>query len=267
MKLALEEAGSGEPLVLLHGVGTSRSIWAKAMPLLAEEWRAVALDMPGFGDTEAAGEGFDLSDVAGAVADGLEQAGVPEPYVLYGQSLGGAVALSLAVHRPAAVDRLVLGAPAGFIARRQSLATGLGLGAEALVNARRRLGTRLAGSAMGRRLLLGTAVADAASLSEEDTRAMLAASGGATRIADGVAAAIAADLKPLLRRLERPLGLVWGDRDRVIPLPASRAIRELVPDAPLEIVPGAGHVPMIEAPAKFAYAVRSVLNRLPITTR
>jgi pimeloyl-ACP methyl ester carboxylesterase len=265
MTLALETAGAGDPLVLLHGVGTSRAVWHRAIPRLSAERRIVAVDMPGFGESDAAGEGFDIGEVADAIAAGLAAEGVDEPYDLYGQSLGGAVALSLAVRRPGAVRRLMLGAPAGFIARPQRLADGLGLGAELLIAARRELGTRLVGSARARRLLLAGVVADPERMDEDDARMMLEASRGAKRIRDGVAAGIAADLRPLLRRLERPLGLVWGDHDRVIPLPASRVIREIVPGAPLEIVPGAGHVPMVEAPGPFAAAVASVLDRLPVT--
>jgi pimeloyl-ACP methyl ester carboxylesterase len=108
--LAYEEQGSGDPLVLVHGLATTRVIWRRVLPLLADARRVIAVDVPGFGATPAAGDGFELDVVADALHAGLPVG----RYDLVGHSLGGAIAITLAHRHPEAVGRLVLVAPAGF---------------------------------------------------------------------------------------------------------------------------------------------------------
>ena len=61
--LAIREEGRGEPLVLVHGAGTSSAIWRRTMPSLAARWRVIAPDLPGYGGSPAAGPGFALAQV------------------------------------------------------------------------------------------------------------------------------------------------------------------------------------------------------------
>ena len=63
-RLGRDDHGSGEPLVLLHGVATSRMIWCRVVGPLAERRRVIAVDVPGFGESAPVGPGFELPDVA-----------------------------------------------------------------------------------------------------------------------------------------------------------------------------------------------------------
>ena len=133
--LHVRQAGSGdaEPLLLIHGLGTSQVIWDAVVPGLARTRRVVTIDLPGFGRSAPAGPGFELGAVADRVARGLAAHGVSGPLDVVGHSLGGAVALTLAVDRPRLVRRLVLVAPAGLHARtlpRPLIQGALGVGAE-----------------------------------------------------------------------------------------------------------------------------------------
>ena len=101
--------GEGPALVLVHGVATSRSIWRHVLPDLATRHMVATPDMPGFGGSPAAGPGFVLEQVADVLADAL--AGLPTPFDLLGNSLGGAVAIVLAERRPELVRRLILQRP------------------------------------------------------------------------------------------------------------------------------------------------------------
>jgi pimeloyl-ACP methyl ester carboxylesterase len=86
--IAIDETGHGPPLVLLHGVGASRAVWRLVTPALAEDRRVIAPDLPGFGESAPAANGFDLDSAAAALADPLaERAG--GPFDLLGNSLGG----------------------------------------------------------------------------------------------------------------------------------------------------------------------------------
>src|SRR3954470_16424603 len=111
--LAITRSGTGEPLVLLHGLGSSRQAWDPILPALAARFHVIAVDLPGFGDSAplpGAGE-VPPAALAQSVADLLDDLGVSTPH-LAGNSLGGWVALELAARRP--VASLTLLSPAGL---------------------------------------------------------------------------------------------------------------------------------------------------------
>ncbi|HTX09942.1 MAG TPA: alpha/beta fold hydrolase [Solirubrobacteraceae bacterium] len=263
VKVTIDARGAGEPLVLLHGLGANRSVWRRAAPRLARERLVLAPDLPGLGGSAPAGPGFDLAGVADVLAGPLaERAG--GSFDLLGTSLGGAVAVHLADAHPDLVRRLVLAAPAGFTPWPWPLASlGVGTVSDRMMAVRRMVGTRAPGSATVRRALLWGAVAEPARLSAGDARVMFEASRGSERIGAALTAVLRADLRPLLCDLDVPLGLIWGERDRVVPVSTLEALRALRPDAVVETIPDAAHVPQLERPVEFVAAVRRVLDRLP----
>jgi len=253
--IAIETLGEGPPLVLLHGVGTSRVVWRGVMPALAERRLVVAPDLPGFGASPPVGRGFDLDHVADALADAL-----PERFDLLGNSLGGAVALVVAHRHPERVRSLVLAAPAGLAPRGGPIPAVAGRVGFAIGRTRRAAAPALAGRPITRRLLLAGIVVDTKRVSGEDARRMMNGSRGATRISEAIAAVVRADLRPRLGELAMPVAFVWGDRDRVIPYGTLRALRAYVPDARCEVLPGCGHVPQLERPADFVAAVERLIT-------
>jgi pimeloyl-ACP methyl ester carboxylesterase len=261
VKVALDAAGEGQPLVLLHGLGASRRQWHRVTPLLSGDRLVLAPDLPGFGDSEPAGPGFDFDAVSDALAQALAEH-VDGRFDLLGTSLGGAVALRFALAHPDLVRRLVLSAPAGFAPVPWGLADAAGVLAGPALGTRRIAGVPLSASPAARRLLLWGAVAEPARLSASDTRLILRGSGRATRLGPALAAVLRADHRPLLARLGAPLGLIWGERDRVVPFATLESIRALRPDVIAETIPRAAHIPQLERPAEFAAAVRRVLARL-----
>jgi pimeloyl-ACP methyl ester carboxylesterase len=259
--IAIDQSGSGEPLVLLHGVGANRVVWQPVTALLASRRLVIAPDLPGFGESAPAGPGFDLERTALALAGPLaERAG--GRFDLVGNSLGGAVAVELATARPDLVRRLVLSAPAGFSAPRPTLAAAAGRLLGPSTTLRRIVGAPLAGSAAVRRVLLYGAIAEPQRLPADDARMMLEASRGSSRIGAAVEAVLRADLRPLLMQVEAPLGLIWGTHDRVVPIAALESIRAVRPDVVVETLGDAAHVPQLEHPVEFVGALRRVLERL-----
>src|SRR6266480_1838522 len=102
--LAYTRSGSGTPLVLLHGIGMSRRSWNPVVPALARHFDVIAVDLPGFGDSDPAQADPAQAHpraLAEAVAGLLAELGVTTPH-LAGNSLGGWVALELAAIRPMA---------------------------------------------------------------------------------------------------------------------------------------------------------------------
>lgn len=257
--LALDRYGSGEPLVLIHGLGTNRRVWSEVASALARRLSAIAIDLPGFGDSPPAGEGFALDQVADHIHAGLRE---QPPYDLLGHSLGGAIALTLARRHPERVRRLILSAPAGFRTRPRPLAQALGAVAPALLRGRRIIGGPLVQSPTARRALLWGALHDARGISATRARSMLEASRGASRLGEATEAALQADLASDLEALDCPVGLIWGERDPLMPEATTDAIRSHRPDAPVEVIPDAGHVVQLERPEQFAEAVDRLLNAL-----
>ena len=111
--LAFTRSGSGAPLVLLHGIGLSRHSWDPVIPALAGHFDVIAVDLPGFGDSEPMPPQVEPlpAALATAVAGLLDELGVALPHVA-GNSLGGWVALELAAIHP--VASLALLSPAGL---------------------------------------------------------------------------------------------------------------------------------------------------------
>jgi pimeloyl-ACP methyl ester carboxylesterase len=264
--LAVEETGQGEPLVLLHGIATDRHIWDLVTPPLAAERRVISVDLPGFGGSAPAGEAFDLEQVAIRIARGLAARGVRGPFDLVGHSLGGGVALTLAVLRPRAVRRLVLVAPGGLKPLPPRIAGILASVADAVIAARRGAAP-LTDLAWGRRLLLTGVVADGAELPPSLARQMVQASSTAMRTAPALRTIATADLRPLLVETRAPLGVIWGEADQTMPVGTVAEVVKARPDAMVARLPRTGHVPMVERPAAFADALVWLLDELPNVLR
>jgi pimeloyl-ACP methyl ester carboxylesterase len=260
--LAVETFGQGETLVLMHGLATTREIWGLVVPTLAQARHVVTLDVPGFGESVAAGPGFELEAVAERIARGLAAHGVRGPFDLVGHSLGAGLALTLAAARPRAVRRLVLVAPAGLTPLAPPARVLLAAGVERALAARRALAP-LAEVGWGRRLLLAFAAADGSLIAPSQARQMLGYSAGATRTGAALAAIAGADLRPLLMRTDMPLGMIWGTKDRTVSPRTARSVQAARPDAQLVMIERAGHVVMVERPDAFVSALAGLLGRLP----
>jgi pimeloyl-ACP methyl ester carboxylesterase len=257
--VAVTRRGEGEPLVLIHGLATDRRIWNMVVPELARDRTVIALDLPGFGRSEPIGEGFELELVAEHIARGLAARGVRGPFDLVGHSLGGGVAITLAGMHPQRVRRMVLVAPAGLRPLPPRVATLLAAGADAVLAARRGAAPLLQ-RAWGRRLLLSLAAADAAALPLVVARQMVDASAGAQRTAAALEMITTADLRPPLAATHMPLGVIWGEADRTVPIRALEDLVDTRPDAFVVTLPNTGHVPMVEQPAAFTAALKTLLG-------
>jgi pimeloyl-ACP methyl ester carboxylesterase len=108
-QLHYREAGSGEPLVLLHHSTRSSDVWREVLPCLAERFRVIALDTPGFGSSPPPAAPPGLAGYTAAFLEALETLDVRR-FALFGFLTGAALALELAVRAPDRVTRLVLGA-------------------------------------------------------------------------------------------------------------------------------------------------------------
>ncbi len=127
LQVAYTDAGAGDPVVFLHGIPTNSFLWREVVPAVAEDHRAIAPDMLGYGNSSMDG-GFDRSLRAQErMIEGLFEALDLDRVTLVGHDLGGGVFLRYAAHDPESVDRLVLSNSVAYDSWPIGLITDLGL--------------------------------------------------------------------------------------------------------------------------------------------
>jgi pimeloyl-ACP methyl ester carboxylesterase len=238
LTLGYDRLGSGSPLVLVHSLGTDRCVWHPVLERLARERDVIAVDLPGFGESDALPAGAPPAPraLAGAIAAFLDGLGIARPHVA-GNSLGGWVALEMGVAGRAASVTAI--APAGLWPRalppKPSIARGIARAATPVLAA-------VVASPRGRRLALGSTMAHPERVPPREALRLVRAYAAAPGY-DAVNAAMRAGRFEGLDRLRVPVTFGWPDRDRLVARPAS------LPAAARNVVlHDCGHVPMWDSP-------------------
>jgi pimeloyl-ACP methyl ester carboxylesterase len=254
--------GDGPPLVLVHGLGGAAANWALLAPALARGRRVLVPDLPGHGGSSPLPAAPTLNPFADAVFTLAErEAMTPAPVI--GHSMGGVVALRLALRRPDAVLGVVLAAPAGIssTARRAELTF-------AIVSAMRpaRLVAPWRGAIVRSRLLRAAIfgpweVSDTAAFSPVAVEAFLSGPAIHSDVDTAGWALLRDDPRTDLDRIACPRLVLSGARDQLVPvedgIEYARRLR-----APLRVVPDCGHLVIGERPDACADAILSFLEAL-----
>ncbi len=226
-------AGTGAPLVLLHGLAASSRWWRYNVPALSEHFRVHAPDLVGFGRSRARTLAPAIPEMARLLWQWLDARQVGKTHLI-GHSMGGQIAIHMATRQPARVQRLVLVSAAG-IPREFSLVAAARLLAE-IISPRR----------WGNPAFLPTVATD---VLRAGPRSLLRA--GLHILRD--------DVRPLLPQIKAPTLLVWGRQDPLTPLVHGQEMANAIPDAKLVVFEDAAHMPMVDRPEQFN---REVLNFL-----
>lgn len=239
---------SGPPVLLLHGQPGGGRDWGRVVQSLGERAQAIAVDRPGWDGRSAP---RDLAGNAEAALSTLDERGVDRATIA-GHSLGGAIAVWLAVHAPERVAGLVLAAPAAnldslarfdrFLAAPVvgSLTTGMSLAG---------LGVTLSARPLRRRIARRSGLPDG--YLRDSGRALLTP--WARRAFNAEQRSLVADLPALHRRLNEvvtPTRIITGAADRIVPPTVPRALAGQISGAQLRVIPRAGHLlPQLHARA------------------
>ena len=262
---------------MVHGLGGNALNWMAVGPRLAQDHRALAIDLAGFGRTPL----FQRSAAVGANAqlavDFIEKV-IGEPVVLMGNSMGGHIGILVAADHPDRVRQLVLVDPAvpGMPTRRPEAAmigAAAALSIPGLVETVLDRRTRLLGPERLVDEVLAIVSAEPSrvdpevrqahielteermGLGSQNHRALVQASRSiGLRMADP-------RFWTKVKAVQAPTLVVHGELDHVIPLHAARELVRRRPDWTLEVIGGAGHVPMLETPERFLEVVRGWLAR------
>ena len=259
------EAGSGELLLLIHGMAGHAENWQSVIEPLALRSRVIAPDFPGHGRSAPGGGDYSLGSLASGLRDLMLTLG-HERATLVGHSLGGGVAMQFTYQFPEMVERLVLVSSGGLGPDVSPILRAAALpGADLFISATAGVAQR-AGSLLGRGLgALGLRpsadVAEVArgyaSLADPERRKAFLAT---LRAVVGTEGQRVAALDRLYLAEALPLLIIWGDRDPIIPVShAEEAHREL-PNSRLEVFAGVGHVPQLESPGSFIATLQRFLD-------
>ncbi len=245
--LAYLRRGRGTPLVLLHGYPLDHSIWNEVIPLLEGDFDLVIPDLRGFGESSTVDTPYTMDSLAADIAGLLNHLGV-EKAAVAGHSMGGYVALTFARLYP---ERLL----------------GLGLVSTQLPAdpADRKEGRYATAAQVAEKGVVVVAEAMTPKLTSDEAvqatvRDLIEAQSSAGVIGALRAMAERPDSTDLIKSITQPVVVVHGDADALIPADRAREVKTLRPDAELVLLPGQGHLPMIEAPDLTAAALRKLVK-------
>ncbi len=256
VSVVYRRAGSGDPLLLLHGIGHHHQAWDPVFGILAAEREVIAVDLPGFGASSALPDGisYDLSGVVPALGALCEALGLDRPHVV-GNSLGGLLALEMG--REKLVRSVTALSPAGFwtqAERRYAFGTLLAMHRGAKLLPLPAI-ERLSRSAAGRAALTSTIYAHPGRRSPEavvaETLALREATGFHATLAAGRSVRFGEDVDTDAV----PVTIGWGTRDRLLLRRQGVRAKRTIPGARLVRLPGCGHVPMNDDPALVARVI------------
>jgi pimeloyl-ACP methyl ester carboxylesterase len=234
------------PIVVLHGWGAHIEAVAPILAALEGAPDLIALDLPGFGESEPPEQPWDVDSYARFMIHFLDELGVERAH-LVGHSHGGRVSIALGADEPERVGRLLLIDAAGLRPKR-----GWKYRRRVAVAKLGRLIAKIGGRP-GRRL-------------QERMRARVASRDyleASEAMRGTFRALIAADLRERLPRIQASTLLVWGDHDDDTPLWMAHRMEELIPDAGLVVLEGAGHYSYADAPGQFRAVARRFLLEQP----
>lgn len=232
-------AGEGPAIIFVHGTGGSGKVWFNQLRRFEPTHRVIAPDLPGYGQTALPESIRSIDDYPGFVRALMDAAGIAQAVVV-GNSMGGRVALQLALDHPERVAGLVL-----------VDASGIRLPDKPIMNVRETDPRTFASMLFHQPVAIVERLLD----SPEQQRAR------ATMLRL-TAPPLRRDMQERLGEIAAPTLVVWGESDRIIPREYGEAFARGIPGAELRVIPRAGHIPMLERPGAVNLAIADFLTRL-----
>ncbi|MGH2923507.1 MAG: alpha/beta fold hydrolase [Solirubrobacterales bacterium] len=258
-------AGSGPPVVLIHGMVNSSRHWEQVALRLADDHTVIAPDLIGHGDSAVVRGDYSLGAHASSIRDLLAVLGI-ERATIVGHSLGGGIAMQFFYQFPQRTERLALVSSGGLgrevspLLRGAALpGAGAGVWAAAhprLLAALWSLGERLQRDGRGSGVYLQAVARALRPLERPGARRAFLQTLRAVIDARGQRVS-ARDRLYLLDAI--PTLIVWGERDRTIPIEHGRAAHAAIPHSRFETLPKAAHFPHLEDPQGLAEVLRDFL--------
>ena len=235
------DEGDGTPVLLLHGWGSSLTLYSRIINSLKDRCRLVAVDFPGCGGSDTMSEPWDIKNYSDFVLKFMDAVGLKDP-IMIGHSHGGRVTLYMSAMGLVNPPKIVLLDSAGLIpkktfkqkAKAKSFKTIKGVLSLPVIK-------NFSGPLLEKaRNHYGSADYNAAPLVLRKTLVSL----------------VNTDLREIIPNIKCPTLLIWGENDTATPLSDAKIIESLISDAGLCVIKGAGHFAFVEQP----FEVEAILN-------
>jgi len=241
-RIGILDTGSrdGPPILFLHGVGSDKSVWKPQLDHFGKTWRAIALDYPGYGESELIPDAT-RDDFAAAILAAMDALEIEKAHIC-GLSLGGVIAIALHAAAPARCASLVLADsfavhPQGAAIYERSMAASHDM---------RGLATARIGALLVSEEPRAEVIATMAAIHPE-----------AYRI--GARAVWLADQRDRAAAIRAPTLVICGDEDAITPPLLSEELVSLIPGSKLQIITGASHLANLDKVADFNGAIDDFL--------
>jgi pimeloyl-ACP methyl ester carboxylesterase len=247
------EIGEGEPILFVHGIAGCWRNWLENLPYFSCTHRAIALDLPGFGDSPMPSWPISMAAYGRLIHDFCERLGIDRVAALVGNSMGGFISTEAVIDEPERFDRLVLISAAGISfaeweGRSLDAAARIFKAAIPMLSGERRsYWTRPRGRTLALCLIFRNPDKLRPELLAEQVRPGLQAAG----FSDALTAIWGYDTRRRLPEIEIPTMVVWGLNDQIVPVEAALGYQRLIPRSRLEIFERTGHLPQLERPGRF----------------
>jgi pimeloyl-ACP methyl ester carboxylesterase len=245
-KARVLEAGQGDPVMVLHGWGGRIESMAPVISCLADRFGVRAVDLPGFGESPIPRGVWGTADYSEFVSDLCGELGI-ERTRLVGHSFGGKVSVYLAATHEELVEKLVLTGSSGLAS-----APSMKIRVKRGVSRAARLVGRLGSPGERIRTLVYKRIASQDYQDAGELRPIFIK-------------VVNEDVCHMLPRIQVPTLLVWGTEDEAVPVSHARRMEELVPDAGLVLLEGAGHFAYLDEQGRFCRIVRHFFDAPPST--
>jgi pimeloyl-ACP methyl ester carboxylesterase len=257
------DMGEGEPILFLHGLGGSWRNWLENLPHFARTHRAIALDLPGFGDSPMPSWKIDMAAYGRLVHDFCEKLEIERFAAIVGNSMGGFVSTEAVIEGPSRFERLVVVSAAGI-----SFAESQGRRVDATIRTFEATVPFFSGVARklwvtrprARQIAFGRVLHYPNRVRPELLAEQIAPGVRAPGFGDSVRAIGGYDTRHRLPEIDIPTLVVWGLSDQIVPAEAAIGYHRLIEDSRLEIFERTGHVPQMERPARFNALVEEFLD-------
>jgi pimeloyl-ACP methyl ester carboxylesterase len=257
--LAAGANGNEPPIIMVHGWAGAAADWAPLLRVLPGRIRAIAVDLPGSGQSDKPDAPYDVPWFLDFLRAFCAAVGAPT-IILAGHSLGGLIAVHFAARFPSTVEKLILVDPYGLRGEKGKGEPFARLGP--LVDLALRLNRRWFIEREIRRSVLYRSDPELLRAATDSTACSILGRDGAralARVTRRVVGRLHVD--GLLPGLSQPALLLWGENDRLLPPRWARTFTSLLPRVTLQTIPGAGHMPMFERPREVAEKIAGFLGR------
>jgi pimeloyl-ACP methyl ester carboxylesterase len=257
------ETGEGPPLLLVHGLGGSWRNWLENIPYFARSHRVVALDLPGFGESPMPEHPVTIDTYGEFVLAFADRIGLGPDTAIVGHSMGGFISTESVIARPDRFSSLTLVAAAGITYARMKRSQ------KDLARLIIRMMMPVASSRLernfGRSRLRSAQFAGVIAHPGRISREMLWELGSyavrAPALLQAAYSLAGYDTRHRLPEIQIPTLLVWGNQDRLVPVPAAFAYRKRIPHAELCLIDDTGHMIQLERPRRFNLDVEEFIDR------